>query len=255
MKYSVKWLEVILYTAKFPITFHLRNNSMFILSSTGDISMTMVHPMKKTFLFASSIFPWRLPFNLCRNFSQFLLHPFPHISSVLSPPPLPQTVHLTSSFLNSSWWLTTMNSYQSNTPIQNKKPTFRHHVRPSPSQLSVPYLWSAKLSHSLHLHPHLHFYTVKLVPAPAQATLAPLYPCSAQTASHVMCGQNEIHTKLKHSLHVPNCLRNSHLESADTKLQTLSLLRNNGSTRIISCKLTSVIRCHRILPCKFWYNE
>jgi len=70
--------------------------------------------------------------------------------------------------------------------------------------------------------------------------LAPLYPCSTQTASHVMCGQNEIHTKLKQSLHVPNCLRNSHLESPDTKLQALSLLRNNGSTIIISCKLT----CH-----------
>ena len=91
----------------------------------------------------------------------------------------------------------------------------------------------------------------KAHPAPAQTTLAPLYPCSAQTASHVMCGQNEIHTKLKHSLHVPNCLRNSCLEYPDTKLYTLSLSGNKGSTRIVSCKLTSVIRCHRILPCKF----
>jgi hypothetical protein len=66
-----------------------------------------------------------------------------------------------------------------------------------------------------------------------------------------ICGQNESHTKLKHSLHIPNCLRSSHLESPDTKLQTLSSSRNKSSTRIISCKLTSVIRCHRILPCKF----
>jgi hypothetical protein len=47
-------------------------------------------PYWKTFLFVSSIFPWRLPFHPCPNFSQFLFYPFPHISSVLSPPSPPR---------------------------------------------------------------------------------------------------------------------------------------------------------------------
>lgn len=94
---------------------------------------------EKYFLFVSSIFPWWPPFHPCPNFSQFLLHPFPHISSILSPP----TVHLISSFLNSSRWLIKAKSYQSDTPMQNKKPTFRHHILPSPSQC---------LSHIYDLH-------------------------------------------------------------------------------------------------------
>jgi hypothetical protein len=88
--WNILWNDLRWYcTLQFPITFHLQDNFTFMLSSTGDISVRMIHPVKKSCLFASSTFPRRLPFHPCPNFSSFLLHPFPHISSVLSPPPLP----------------------------------------------------------------------------------------------------------------------------------------------------------------------
>ena len=82
--------------------------------------------------------------------------------------PLPShTVHLTSSFLNSSWWLITMNSYQSNTPIQNKKANFQTkcpsvHLHHSVCTIFIPFTASSSsILHSkacpmLQHKPHLH---------------------------------------------------------------------------------------------------
>jgi hypothetical protein len=87
------------------------------------------------------------------SMSQLFPIPFASLPShqlcFVTPPPSSHTAHLTSPFLNSSWWLITMKSYQSHTPIQNKEPTFRHHVHPSVSiTVSVPHSWSAQLSFS-----------------------------------------------------------------------------------------------------------
>lgn len=156
MKYSVKWREAILYTAKFPITFHLRNNFMFMLPSTGDISMTMVHPMKNTFPFVSSIFPFihapTFPNFFCIRSPTLALfcHPIPHRSFNI--------------FIFKFFMVTDYNEVLSIGHTYTEQKANFQTPRPSVSiTVSVPYLWSVQLSHSLHLH--LQFCAVKLAPA------------------------------------------------------------------------------------------
>ena len=160
MKYSVKWLEVILYTAKFPITLRLRNYFMFMLSSTGDISMTMVHPMKKTFL------------SLQSSYEDFpSIHaPFPNSSCIPSltsalfclPLPLPHCSF--NIFIFKFLMVTDYNAVLSIAHSYTEQKANFQTPRPSVSiTVSVPYLWSAQLSNSLHLRPQ--FYAVKLAPA------------------------------------------------------------------------------------------
>ena len=144
---------------KFPITFHLQNNFIFMFSSTGNISMTMVHPMKNTFLSLLSS-QEDLPVIHVPIFPNFFC--IPSLTSALFCHPLP---HCSFNIFNFKFVMVT--DYNEVLSIRHtyteQKANFQTSHLSVSITVSVPYLWSAQLSYSL--HPRFQFYEVKLAPA------------------------------------------------------------------------------------------
>ena len=160
MKYSVKWLEVILYTAKFPITFHLWNNFVYVIINrwhfhdNGSSYEKYYLSLRSSYEDFPSIHAPTFPNSFC----------IPSLTSDLFCLPLPLPHCSFNIFIFKFLMVTDYNAVLSIAHSYTEQKANFQTPRPSVSiTVSVPYLWSAQLSNSLHLRPQ--FYAVKLAPA------------------------------------------------------------------------------------------